>query len=113
VARDWREALIRAKQREGHYQAEVGTVTFLGDRLFRADVRFPANVPTGNYTVKTYFLQNGRIVSAQTTPLIVGKVGIEAELFDFAHERAGLYGLVAIVIALMAGWVAHSVFRKA
>ena len=113
VARAWRDALIRAKQREGHYQVEVGNVTFLGSRLFRADVHFPANVPTGSYQVETYYLRDGRVVSAQTTPLIVGKVGAEAEIHDFAYDRSSLYGLVAIAIALMAGWLAYSLFRKA
>ena len=113
VAQDWRAALIRAKQREGHYHGEVGDVHFLGQRLFRADITFPANVPTGSYTVETYYLRDGRVVGAQTTPLMVGKVGIEAELYDFAYQHAKLYGLVAIVIALVAGWVAHSIFRKA
>ena len=113
VARDWRAALIRAKQRDGHYHAEVGDVVFLGARLFRAKVRFPANVPTGRYTVETFYLRDGRVVAAQATPLQVGKVGLEAEIFDFAHERAGFYGVIAIAIALMAGWLAHSIFRQA
>lgn len=113
VAEEWRNALIRAKQRAGHYHAEVGDVRFLGRRLFRAAIRFPANVPTGSYTVETYYLRNGRVVGAQTTPLQVSKVGLEAEIHDFAHNHASLYGLVAIAIALLAGWAAHSVFRKA
>jgi uncharacterized protein (TIGR02186 family) len=113
IAEEWRNALIRAKQRKGHYNREVGDVRFLGERLFRADIHFPANVPTGSYTVETYYLRDGRVVGAQTTPLIVGKVGIEAELHDFAYQSATLYGLVAIVIALVAGWIAHSVFHRA
>jgi uncharacterized protein (TIGR02186 family) len=113
IAEAWREALIRAKQREGHYHRDVGDVRFLGDRLFRADIHFPANVPTGSYTVETYYLRDGRVVGAQTTPLMVGKVGIEAELHDFAYKNAKLYGLVAIAIALVAGWIAHSVFHRA
>ena len=113
IAEEWRRALIRAKQREGHYDRDVGDVRFLGDRLFRANIHFPANVPTGSYTVETYYLRDGRVVGAQTTPLVVGKVGIEAELYDFAYETAMLYGLVAIAIALVSGWAAHSVFHRA
>lgn len=113
VAATWRQALIRAKTRKGHYAAAVGDVTFLGARLFRSNVFFPANVPVGSYTVEVYLLREGRVVSAQTTPLIVSKVGVEAELFDFAHERAALYGLVAVAVALMAGWLAHTLFRRA
>jgi uncharacterized protein (TIGR02186 family) len=113
VAREWREALIRAKQRNGLYAREVGRVTFLGARLFRTEVYFPATVPTGSYQVETYLLRDGQVVSAQTTPLIVSKVGIEAELTRFAYDFAAVYGLVAIMIALLAGWGGYALFRKA
>ena len=113
IAEEWTAALVRAKQRERLYPRGVGRVTFLGAQLFRTTVFFPANVPTGNYQVEVYLLRDGRVVSAQTTPLIVSKVGIEAQLFRFAYEQAALYGLVAILVALVAGWLAHSLFRKA
>ena len=112
VRQEWRQALIRNKQREGLYQPQLGRVSFSGPRLFRSDVFFPANVPTGNYQVQTYLLRDGALVSAQTTPLIVGKIGLEADLFDFAHEQAAFYGLIAIALALLAGWLAHVAFRR-
>ena len=113
VAAAWRAALIRAKQREGHYYTQVGRVSFLGQRLFRTQVRFPANVPTGRYIVEVFYLRDGRVIAAQATPLQVGKVGTEAEIFDFAYNRSLLYGLIAIAIALMAGWLANLMFRQA
>lgn len=113
VAQEWRNALVRAKQRQELYARDVGRVTFLGARLFRTKIFFPANVPTGSYQVDTYLLRDGRVVSAQTTPLIVSKVGVEAELYQFAHQQAAAYGLVAIVIALLAGWGGYALFRKA
>ena len=48
--REFREALIRNKQEEGLYGKTHGQVAFLGERLFRTNVYFPANVPTGAYT---------------------------------------------------------------
>jgi len=112
VARNWRDALIRNKQRLGHYSTEVGQVIFLGENLFRTLVEFPANVPTGTYQIEVYLLRDGRVVSAQTTPLIVSKIGLEADVFDFAHNYAALYGLIAILVALVAGWLAHIAFRR-
>jgi uncharacterized membrane-anchored protein len=53
------------------------------------------------------------VVSAQTTPLIVSKVGVEATLTRFATEYAAVYGLVAIIVALLAGWGGYALFRKA
>jgi hypothetical protein len=52
------------------------------------------------------------VVSAQSTPLVVGKVGFGAELFDFAHRRPVLYGILAVVVALSAGWMAGVAFRR-
>ncbi|MEE8085042.1 MAG: TIGR02186 family protein [Alphaproteobacteria bacterium] len=113
IAEAWRQALIRNKQRLGHYASEPGQVTFLGNQLFRSLVEFPANVPTGTYKVEVYLLRDGRMISAQTTPLIVGKIGLQAEIFDFAYNHSALYGMIAILVALMAGWLAHVAFRKA
>lgn len=113
VAAEWRAGLIRNHESLGLYRAEVGRVVFLGNRLFRARIPLPANVPTGTYQVEVFLLQDGRVVSAQTTPLNVSKIGAEAEIYDFAYQSPPLYGLIAILVALMAGWAAHLVFRKA
>ncbi len=113
VAAEWRAGLIRNHQRDGLYRTEVGRVIFLGNRLFRAEFELPANVPTGEYKVKVVLLQNGRVVKAQTTPLTVEKIGAAAEIYDFAYQHSALYGMIAILVALMAGWAAHLAFRKA
>jgi uncharacterized protein (TIGR02186 family) len=113
VAKEWRAALIRNQQRAGLYPTEVGRIGFLGNRLFSTRIKFPANVPTGTYRATTYLLVDGRVESAQTTPLIINKAGLEAEVFDFAHNQSALYGVIAILVALVAGWLAHVAFRKA
>lgn len=113
LAKEWEQALIRNMQRRGLYADTVRPVTFLGSQLFRSEVSFPANVPTGQYQVEVYLLREGRIVQAQTIPLIVSKIGLEAEIFDFAYNESALYGLIAILVALVSGWLAHIAFRKA
>lgn len=110
--RPWRAALVRIKQAENLYTDEVGRVSFLGRRLFRTTVAFPANVPVGSYLVEVLLVRDGQVVSAQTTPLIIGKVGLGADIFEFANTHAALHGVVAILIALVAGWAAHLVFRR-
>ncbi|MCP4330463.1 MAG: hypothetical protein GY791_18730 [Alphaproteobacteria bacterium] len=110
---EFREALLRNKAAQGLYPHHVGEVQLLGGRLFRTPVVFPANVPTGTYVVEVFVLKDGNVIAAQTTPLLVSKVGTEAEIFDFAHDQSALYGIVAIIIALVAGWLAGAIFRKA
>jgi len=112
VQQPFRAALVRIKQRENLYSADVARVTFLGKRLFRTTVAFPANVPVGSYLVEVLLVREGEVVSAQTTPLIISKIGLGADIYDFAHNQAALHGVVAIFVALMAGWAAHLAFRR-
>lgn len=108
----FREALIRNKQRQQLYASEVGEVSFLGRSLFRTRLAFPANVPPGSYQVQVYQLQNGNVVSAQSSPLGISKIGLEADLFDIAHHQSALYGLGAILLAVGAGWSANLMFAR-
>ena len=112
VAMQWREALIRTHVNADLFQPQVGRVAFLGNRLFRAEFHLPANVPTGSYQVQVFLIRDQRVQGAQITPLIVSKIGVQAEIFDFAHQRSALYGLVAISLALFAGWLGNVAFRK-
>ena len=108
----FRIALIRRKQELGHYSIGVGSVKMLSSRLFRTDVMFPTNVPTGTYTVEVLLVQDGAVISAQSTPLYVSKIGVLAEVFSFAHDYAAFYGIFAIVFAVLAGLGANAAFRK-
>jgi uncharacterized protein (TIGR02186 family) len=108
----FRSALIRRMQARGLYSVEDGTVSFLGGQLFRTTVHFPASVPTGQYMVGVFLLRDGDVVSAQTTPLFVSKIGLGAEIYAFARRQAAIYGGIAIVIAVAAGWLASAAFRQ-
>lgn len=107
------EALIRNKEREGLYTITPETVRFPGPKLFRATFEFPANVPPGHYRIEVFHLKDGQVIGAQQSGLQISKVGMEAEVYDFARENAPLYGLAAILIAVTSGWLAGVIFRKA
>ncbi len=106
------EALLRNRIRDGLYTAEPGKVSFVGGRLFRTTLHFPANVPTGTYGAQVFLIRDGAVISAETTPLFVSKTGFQAEINYFARNEPAYYGLSAIILALAAGWAAAAVFRK-
>ena len=110
---EFRTALLRNEARAGLYPPGAGQVSFLGDRLFRTDIRFPANVPTGTYLVQVFLVRDKAVVSGQTTPLVVSELGLDAEVHDFADRFALAYGLIAIALAALAGWLASLPFRNA
>jgi uncharacterized protein (TIGR02186 family) len=105
------DALIGVQQRAGLFTSSVGKIAFLGDRLFRTTITVPANVPTGTYLVEIFLVRDKDVVGGQTTPLIVSKVGIDAAVSDFARQRALAYGAIAVLTAMMAGWIASLPFR--
>jgi len=108
----FREALLSNQEQAALYRRDIAPVTFLGEHLFRADISFPANVPTGNYTVEVVLLSGGQVVSAQTTPLIVSRIGFSNGVFAIAHRHAALYGAGALIFAVVAGWAAGAIFRR-
>ena len=108
----FRKALVRQRTRDGLYSGTPGKVGFLGERLFRTRISFPAEVPTGNYRAEVFLIRDGAVVSAETTPLFINKTGFQAEVAFIARTRPALYGLAAILMALAAGWLAAAVFRK-
>jgi uncharacterized protein (TIGR02186 family) len=112
-AEEFRSALLRNEARAGLYPPGVGQVRFLGDKLFRTDIRFPANVPTGTYLVQVFLVRDKAVVSGQTTPLVISELGVDAEVHDFADRYALAYGAVAIALAALAGWLASLPFRNA
>lgn len=108
----FRSAIVRQRTSEGLFQEDLSQVVFLGPKLFRARISFPSTVPTGTYRAEVYLLRDDQVISAQATPLFIKKSGAEQVVFDFAHQQPFYYGIIAVTLALLAGWLAATVFRK-
>lgn len=107
-----RKALIRLKTDHKLYSEDSGGVSFLGDTLFRANLDLPATVPIGVYVAEVFLFRDGNVIHAQSTPLYVNKSGLERLIYSFAHSYSFYYGLLAVILALIAGWIAAILFRK-
>ncbi len=108
----FRNGLVEVKRLQGLYPADIGQVVVQGDRLFRAELPFPSRLPEGVYDVRVYLLRDAEIVAAVSRPLPVGKVGFSAELAGWSVREGSLYGLGAIIIALVVGWLGGAVMRR-
>jgi uncharacterized protein (TIGR02186 family) len=106
------DALLRNKKRDGLYSNEYASVQFLGKNLFRTDFLLPSNIPIGTYLVYVYLVKDKKVVNSQITPLFVSKTGLEAGIYDFAQRHSFSYGMIAVIIALIAGWSGSVIFRK-
>ena len=112
IIKDFRKALIRNKKRQGLYGVGPGLVSYKGKHLFRTRLHFPANVPVGDYNIDIYVFKDGQIINKETTILPVLKKGVGAQVYNFAHRHALSYGILAVLVAAFAGWLASVMFRK-
>lgn len=104
-------ALIRIRTDKGLYQVNPGTIQLDEETLFRTSIALPANLTEGDYKARIFLLRNGLVIDAHETAIDVSKVGLERWLFNLAHERPLIYGLLSLFIAIVAGWSASAVFR--
>jgi len=106
------EAVIRIRQDDGLYSQREGIVNLTDDTLFEADISLPANLVEGDYNVRIYLIRDKNIVSDATVGIAVRKAGLEAFLYDLAHDNPLIYGLLSIFVALAAGYGASEIFRR-
>ena len=111
-ADEFRAALHRDRERDSLYKSEPGTVEFIDERLFRTTIDLPAHVPTGDYVVEALLLVDGEVLSVRQAALNIEKAGFSADISTFARADEALYGVIAIALALVAGWLGSFAFRK-
>jgi len=111
-ADEFRAALHRHREQDALYRPAPAPVEFIDERLFRTTFALPGNVPTGEYRIDALLVVEGEVLSARRAALAIEKAGFSAELHDFAFEDEALYGIIAIALALVAGWAGSFPFRK-
>lgn len=98
-------------QRGNHlYTTNMDNIGFMGETLFKTVIEFSDNIPPGKYTAEIYLISDGEVVGMQSTPIDVVKSGVDAFIYNYAHNSPALYGFSAIILALSAGWFAGRVF---
>jgi Putative transmembrane protein (Alph_Pro_TM) len=70
---------------------------------YSVDLDWSKKAPPGNYEVVVYECRNGSVVKEFHTTLEVARVGFPAFMASLAQTHAELYGLLAVVVALLAG----------
>ena len=107
----YRKAVIRLNRNRGVYFDMIGDVEMVGKTLFQTHIQLPANLIEGNYTARIFRTRAGDVIDDFQTGIRVQKVGLERWIYNLAHENSLIYGLLSILVALMAGWGASEIFR--
>ncbi len=107
------QALLRLRAEAEQFQRLERWVYLDRETLFRVSVRLPANLTEGAYTVRMYLVRSGGVVHQYRNAIFVRKEGLERWLHTLAFDQPLVYGILALFIALVAGWGASALFRYA
>ena len=69
-------------------------------------------MPVGEYTAETFLIQDGRVLAGEVREIRINKSGFERFVATAAAEQGFLYGLAAVLVSLLLGWLAGILFRR-
>ncbi|MEQ1494127.1 MAG: TIGR02186 family protein [Novosphingobium sp.] len=102
--------LVDLMQREGLYKDDPSGVKVSEQVLYQARIALPSSVQTGTYTAETFAVYQGRVVASAISRVVVKKQGFERGVAQFAEYNGFFYGLLAVVISVLMGFVAGRLF---
>lgn len=105
-------ALVRLKTAERLFRDDPTGVALMTGQAFTTRIPIPANIPTGTYRAVVHIFAAGTLVAREPVRFDVRKSGFEAAISRFAHGVPLGYGLAAVALAVVAGWVGGIVFRR-
>jgi uncharacterized protein (TIGR02186 family) len=108
----YRDAFLKLKIGARLYQDNPSGVKFVSSSLFAATIHIPADVPNGAHTIRAYLFKEGRFFDEQQLEMKVVKTGLEEAITAAAFDQPLLYGLFAVLLAVLTGWAASLMFRR-
>jgi len=109
AADDWRKAFFRLKEKQGYYHEDDRAIRVFGNRLFIADMRLPADLQFGTYTVETLLVKSGKVVGHTVGNFKVRLSGIERRVWNAAHDYPWSFGGLFTLAAMVLGFVLNAI----
>ena len=92
--------------------SDSAQINILDGNLFKTNIPIPNTVPIGNYTVSVYLLINSELKKDYEYGFKVKRIGIESMIHNLAINFPLIYGLLAVLLAGLMGWISAEMFRR-
>jgi uncharacterized protein (TIGR02186 family) len=109
---EFRNAVVRLRQRDGLYSRSDYGVAFVGRSLFRATMPVPPNVPVGKLQTRVFLFREGVLLGQFKSQVTLERAGLERFLYDNARRRPFAYGIATVLFAVIAGFASFLAFRR-
>lgn len=80
--------------------------------LFKTEFSLPPNSLQGKYFVRYFLFQNGEAISYAESIIDLKQAGFARLIWIFANKFALLYGIIAIILSGLLGWVVSLIFNR-
>ncbi len=109
------EQFLKLKESEGLYTifpAPLKQSPAAGGLVpVQGEFRLPTNIKPGSYQVCLSVIQEGRITAKECGELKVTMVGFPAAIATLAYQHGAIYGILAVVIAVVTGFAIGFIFK--
>ncbi len=109
---EFKNHLISKLEEQNLYEPTITKIDFFDETLFKVAIKFPKNIVLGSYSIEIYLLNNGELLTFQTIPVYVRQIGLSAKISEFANQQPVIYGVLAILFALLFGWLVNLAFAR-
>ncbi len=108
----WILEFLKFMEEDQLYDEEDGVVHIdKENHTFSIEVNWPFEAPPGDYQVQAFAVENGQVIDKAQTSIKVERVGLIRQLTHMAFEKPALYGIIALVVAIVAGFGVGMVFK--
>jgi uncharacterized protein (TIGR02186 family) len=111
----WIDEFIKFKKSEKLYTLKEGAIIQhqgAQGNEYQLDLDWPYQAGPGTYNIEVLAVHDGKVVDKTTTSLEVARAGIVATLSNLAFNQPAVYGIIAIIVAMAAGFAVGALFKK-
>jgi uncharacterized protein (TIGR02186 family) len=111
----WFNEFVKFKESSNLYTTSTGKISLMdknGEQAYYILTEWPYQAPPGKYTVTVYAVKDKKVIETATSNVLVEQVGMVKSFATMAKNNAAVYGLIAILAALTAGFGVGLIFRK-
>ncbi len=106
---------IKLKSKEGLYSLSENAISYKDGqnqmKSFTCAMTIPASMPQGLFSVTTFVMKNGQLMEVNTNQLKIKETGLPAMMSALAFDHGLIYGILATLIALIAGLLTGIIFK--
>lgn len=106
------EELRRLRRKAGTLIESGMGVAFLSRTAFAARIDLPSNVANGLYSARAFIFVDGEMIGSTITRFSVRTEGFERFVATMALRQPLLYGVAAVLLALLTGWLGGLLFKR-